>query len=99
MTCELAPDPPVPLSTSKIKAGSDAFPEVLNDPRFTFETLPEWNALAIHCKSCDRVAPVDRWELGRKHGKHTVITSLLPKLRCQCGIKGDSEWLLGKMPR
>ncbi|MGX1259974.1 hypothetical protein [Sinorhizobium fredii] len=27
--------------------------------------------------------------MARKHGKQTVITSLLPKLRCECGVKGE----------
>lgn len=62
----------------------------------TFKNLPEWNMLAVHCRSCDHVAPVNRWEFARKVGKQTVITSLLPKLRCQrCAIKGDCEWRMG----
>jgi len=99
MTCELAPDPPEPLKPPKIRTGQDPYPEVLDDPEYTFATLPEWKMLAIHCKSCDRVAPVDRWEMARKHGKQRVITMLLPKLRCQCGVKGNSEWRMGSMPR
>lgn len=99
MTCVLAPDPPVPLSAPRRKAGADPYPEALTDPRLTFGSLPEWKTLAIHCKSCDRLAPVDRWEMSKKHGKKTFITSLLPKLRCECGVKGESEWLMGKLPR
>ncbi|MEI3807604.1 hypothetical protein V6R85_24080 [Agrobacterium sp. CCNWLW32] len=99
MTCELAPDPPVPLTPPKVRTGPDPFPEVLNDPKWTFGNLPEWNTLAIHCLSCDRVKPVDRWEMSRQQGKQTVITSLLPKLRCECGVKGNSEWRTGMLPR
>ncbi|PTV70217.1 hypothetical protein [Agrobacterium pusense] len=99
MSCELAPDPPELLKPPKVRTGPDPYPEVLDDPEYTFATLPEWKTLAIHCKSCDRVAPVDRWEMARKHGKQRVITMLLPKLRCQCGVKGNSEWRMGMMPR
>ena len=99
MTCELAPDPPESLKQRKGKNGIDPYPDVLDDPEYTFASLPEWKTLAIHCKSCDRVAPVDRWEMARKHGKQCVITMLLPKLRCECGVRGNSEWLIGKMPR
>jgi hypothetical protein len=98
MTCELAPDPPEPLKQRKGKNGIDRYPDVLDDPEYTFASLPEWKTLAIHCKSCDRVAPVNRWEMARKHGKQCAITTLLPKLRCKCGAKGKSEWLVGKMP-
>lgn len=97
MSCQLAPDPPEPLR-QKSKNPAENYSEVLNEPRWTFDTLQEWKTLAVHCKSCDRVQPVDRWEMARKHGKHTVITSLLPKLRCECGSRGNSEWLVGKMP-
>lgn len=62
MTCELAPDPPDPLKQRKGRNGKDAYPDVLDDPEYTFASLPEWKTLAIHCKSCDRVAPVNRWE-------------------------------------
>ncbi|MBY3314689.1 hypothetical protein [Rhizobium laguerreae] len=64
----------------------------MNDPKWIFASLPERHKLAVHCKSCDRVQPVDRWEMSRKHGKQTIVTSLLPKLRCDCGVKGDCEW-------
>ncbi|MGJ7042769.1 hypothetical protein J2Y63_006052 [Shinella sp. BE166] len=37
--------------------------------------------------------------MARKHGKQTVITSLLPKLRCEYGVKGDCEWKMGRLPR
>ncbi|AYM66169.1 hypothetical protein G6L68_25125 [Agrobacterium fabrum] len=100
MTCELAPDPPVPLSPPRaLKVGPDPYPEELNDPKWTFASLPEWQTLAIHCRSCDRTAPVDRWEMARQHGKQTVITSLLPKLRCECKVRGDCEWKTGRLPR
>lgn len=58
--------------------GKDAYPDVLDDSEYTFASLPEWKTLAIHSKSCDRVAPVNRWEMPRKHGKQCVITVLLP---------------------
>lgn len=99
MTCELAPDPPEPLKQPKGNIRKDQYPDVLDDPEYTFASLPEWKTLAIHCKSCDRVAPVNRWEMARKHGKQCVITMLLPKLRCECGVRGNSEWLVGKNPR
>ncbi|MBD9388469.1 hypothetical protein IB237_14895 [Agrobacterium sp. AGB01] len=47
--------------------GKDAYPDVLDDPEYTFASLPEWKTLAIHSKSCDRVAPVNRWGMPRKH--------------------------------
>ncbi|AYG76796.1 hypothetical protein QDY28_25130 [Rhizobium sp. BR 362] len=99
MSCELAPDPPAPLSPPRTKIGPDPYPEILKDQKWTFANLPEWNTLAIRCRSCDRVAPVDRWEIARKHGKQTVIANLLPKLRCECGVKGDCEWKSGRLPR
>lgn len=98
MSCQLAPDPPEPLR-QPAKNHDDTYTDVMNEPRWTFDSLQEWKTLAIRCKSCDRIQPVDRWEMGRKYGMHTVITSLLPKLRCQCGARGNSEWLVGKMPR
>jgi hypothetical protein len=99
MTCELAPDPPEPLKQPKDKSRKDQYPDILDDPEYTFASLPEWKTLAIRCKSCDRLAPVDRWDMARKHGKQCVITMLLPKLRCQCGAKGNSKWLMGMLPR
>jgi hypothetical protein len=99
MTCELAPDPPEPLKQPKDKSRKDQYPDILDDPEYTFASLPEWKTLAIRCKSCDRLAPVDRWDMARKHGKQCVITMLLPKLRCQCGAKGNSEWRMGMLPR
>lgn len=98
MSCQLAPDPPVPLRPIATKRDG-THTKIFNEPRWTFDSLQEWKTLAIRCKSCDRVQPVDRWEMARKHGKHTVITSLLPKLRCECGVRGNSDWLIGKMPR
>jgi hypothetical protein len=87
------------LKQPKDKSRKDQYPDILDDPEYTFASLPKWKTLAIHCKSCDRVAPVDRWEMARKHGKQRVITMLLPKLRCQCGAKGNSEWRMGMLPR
>lgn len=52
MSCELAPDPPIPLEPRPIKVGPDPYPEILNDPKWTFASLPEWQTLAIHCRSC-----------------------------------------------
>jgi len=98
MSCELAPDPPEPLKPQKVRTGQP-YPEVLDDPEYTFASLPEWKTLAIHCKSCDRTKPINRWEMARKHGKQRVVTMLLPKLRCQCGVKGNSEWRMGVLPR
>lgn len=89
----------MPLSPPKLGTGPDPYPEVLNDLKSTFGSLPEWNTLAIHCLSCNRMKPVDRWEMSRQQGKQTVISCLLPKLRCECGVKGNSEWRMGRLPR
>jgi len=99
MTCELAPDPPEPLKPRPNKVAPDPYPEGLNDPKWTFGNLPEWQTLAIHCKSCDRVAPVDS---GRCHEGMASTPLSLACYRswfCECEVKGNSEWKMGWLPR
>lgn len=100
MSCELAPDPPAPLPlVATIREGA-AYSEDLHDPQCTFATLPEWYRLAVSCGQCKHVAPLDRKELARKMGKNTLLTSLLPRLRCaKCGNRNGNSLRLGKLPR
>ncbi|MGN7292357.1 hypothetical protein [Rhizobium sp. SAFR-030] len=39
---------------------------IMDPVHTTFDDIPEWNALGIHCPKCEREAWVDRWELQRK---------------------------------
>lgn len=73
----------------------------LMDPaQTTFDDIPEWHALGAHCSKCEREAWLQRYDLSRKWGKNTYLSSLVSRLRClECGNKAGNKWILGQLPR
>lgn len=66
----------------------------------TLAQLEEWYVLGGRCAVCRREGFVDRWELARRFGKHSVIASLMPRLRCTvCNNRGNNTWITGKIRR
>ena len=73
---------------------------VMDPSHDVFEAIPDHHALGGHCSSCERTGWVDRWEIARKFGNRTYLSSLRQHLRCLgCGNKKGNVWILGKLPR
>lgn len=87
----------------KHRRGVDLLPDVSDAGQLIYTTLgmlPEFYVLGCRCRACGHKAMVDRWEIARKYGKGVYIGSLGSRLSCsKCGARGNSQWLVGKLPR
>lgn len=62
--------------------------------------IPDWYRLGARCFRCKHAALIDRWELASRFGKHRMIITLEPLLRCTgCGNREANDFVLAKMPR
>lgn len=66
----------------------------------TFDRLPEWISLGYQCRACGHVGWIDRHALQRKYGTNVYVGSLTARLKCtRCGRRGESGFVVGKLPR
>lgn len=66
----------------------------------TLADLAEWYVLGGLCSKCAHKGWIDRWEVARRHGKRTIIVTLMPKLRCTaCGNKRGNTLQTGRIKR
>lgn len=80
---------------------SIAYMGPLLDPvHTTFDDIPEFHAIGVHCPKCEREAWLDRWAVQRKWGGGVYLGSVTSRLRCRsCGNKDSNKWILGQAPR
>lgn len=72
----------------------------VNLDRETLGSLPEMFVLVAACPLCLKSTPLDRWELGRRIGKHITLATLARRLKCSgCGNHAGNGLLLGQLPR
>lgn len=60
--------------------------------------LEEWEGLIAICPGCRTQRTLDHRALRKRLGKSTVIASIEPRLKCQCGRRG-ARIVIGHMSR